>query len=1223
MNRLFARSGPALLWAALLLPGAAWAQAAGPKVASPYDRLSSDKLIKRLSMLGMTELLDALEGELPAGDQSMKAMGTRGRIAVGVAMSLADHEQQNKELDKAIPLLRKAVQIGDKMTSPSPEENLLWFEYSRDLAVAMGRYRIENPHMLRLRHLQGGEMDRRTVLKYTKEAVELMDFLKDDISEFLQDLRGDMELFIRFGPRTEALQEEVWYNAALIRLNRARVLDAAQRGLLCRDVFAEMKKFSEDPEYGVLYQARFSIGVAQRLLKQYEKADKTLGMAAVPENSDKDLRQKAWFERARNRIEEGVTAKAETAIKQFEQGCMAIWGPSRRPMVDLRVIFLRNYMYELQATQAKDPKKAEALREKAQTVLLSFVEKYADRPDLVKAFLEIVATKFAGVDDLANASAVVLLAKAYSKVESKDPAEVAEAEQLLTQVLTHKDMGNPKIAGSIEPGVLWELAFLKNKARENAAAAAYFALLARKYPDNRLAARSARFAAKSMRDVLLEYQTKGTSVSTGLRLEFIRAIDTLLSKWSEEEGAVLYNFDLGNQCMALATANQSTPVKFHWQTRAIAAFERIPRELVEHMEARHSALEMRTQIVLNRQELAKALKAGNQRTAEDLTGLARQLMEYEAVRLPGGAPTTAPARTADPNAPAGGTSASAGNVGERVEALRKDLTERLKVYSDPQTLVDRLKTYAVAAAAEGKKIAQEADGTADAKKKEELTLLADQLRRFGARAAFQAAEIRYDQVAPEQKEAEDRQKIETAALEDIRALPKKWPGTPVLEEATEFEIRKLVERGDTARAIEMVQGFKKTYPERAQELIALVVRKIEERVQALGSQLRQATTSIEAEQVKTVQRQYQLTFASFAGELYKPIEGTSIALNELDLLVRRIEEMEKKGEFAAVLTEAKSFEPLVAKFQVPPAEVQGAKTLSDLIAEAEGPGVNQAQVLPNLAGALINAVNDLRDAVAERYRTVQLFADSLIHKGRAEALGNEALEAKAAFQKALELFQQCAAVDAARRKVEADLLTAYYAPHIEASKQAKNMEEVRRMIDGLKKELVRVGKEPKEFPDLSTLEYAYEFLSKAPNPDEEKRRLPRTKNLLTRAWEHLLRDRTFHLTVDHRNVIGQARAYRGLKQFPEAMKLYREYTDGVPESSEFFWRAQLERCECHLEGYLKSPTAMKNLVIHINMLALKDKTMGGLAREFLAIKREAEKVAVKARSTVRTLKAGD
>jgi len=113
--------------------------------------------------------------------------------------------------------------------------------------------------------------------------------------------------------------------------------------------------------------------------------------------------------------------------------------------------------------------------------------------------------------------------------------------------------------------------------------------------------------------------------------------------------------------------------------------------------------------------------------------------------------------------------------------------------------------------------------------------------------------------------------------------------------------------------------------------------------------------------------------------------------------------------------------------------------------------------------------------------------------------------------------------------------------------------------------------------------------------------------MLVRGWQGFLRNLQNRVTVDHVNIIGMARAYRGLGQYGEAMKQYRHYASGIPQA-EFpkdYWRAELERSQCHLEGYGSSAEAMKNLVIQINSLSVKDKDMGGLAAEFEEVKRAA------------------
>ncbi|MGB2822673.1 MAG: hypothetical protein WBF17_16940 [Phycisphaerae bacterium] len=1177
-----------------------------------YDRLPTDRLIKQMSFLGMTQLLEALEQEVPPGEKSAKAFAMRGRIRVGLANAMEDPAERNKLLDEAIPLLRQAVKLSDKKASPSPAETLEMFHYALELAVATGRYRVENPHVLRLRHLQGGAEDRKVILKYTKEAVDLVDFLREDVADTLTDWRPDMNLLMIWVPALEDLEREVKYNAAWIRLHRAMALsdqeeDGGEKAQLCRDIIAEMRTFTGDRDSGVMYWALYVTGIAHRLMKQHDKAEEMLGKAAVPEAGDRDLRQRAWFERARNRIEEGKTAEAEKAIGDFERGSLAIWGPDKQVMVDLRVILLRNYLYEVLARKAKNLADARDLRAKGQEVLLTFVEKYADRPDLVKAFLDIVATKFADVEDLDAANAIVILARAYTKVESKDPKDQAEAEKLLQKVLVHRDMKSPRIANSIRPGVLWELAFLMNKAKRNIDAARYFANLARLHPKHRLASRSAQFAVRSLYAVVQERLAKGKMIEANLRMAYIQAIDTLLAGWPNEEGEEgvgKRNFDLASQCMNLSAGTQNAVVKLHWQGRAIAAYEKVPSSLLEYMEAQHSALGLRTEIVLGRDDLAELLKDDNVATKEQLRLLAAELLGYEQV---GGVPASPGPATA----PAG---PSAEQVTGRAEALHKQLTERLKLYSDPGALTTRLKTYSDEAEKESNKLAADAKAAADDKKKE-LQAVADGLREWAAQADYQAAVIKYEQL-PRGKTPAEKQAIEKEALTDLRRIIEKWPGTGVLRNAYEFEIRKLIERGQTAEAIDKIGDFKKLYPEQSRQLIELVVAQIQEQIKQIGSRLSGARTATEAEKFQTELRKYQLDYARFAEDLFKVVKDLPIDQGRLDQQMRDIGALEKKRDFDGLLKLAEEFPQLAAECRVDPNEIKAAAVLDNVTADAKRPGVNKAEILPNLAGALINAVIGVREAVRERCARHQMYGDALIQRGKAEQMRSEALEAKGAFQAALAVFEKCFAMDEAKRKVHAEFLEAQYGPRIEAIRaEAKSMDVVGRMIEEFKKELVAIGDDPNDSPDVSTLRFAYDFLRKAERPEQERERLPRVRNLLIRGWEKALEKRKTRLIVDHLNVIGLAKAHWGLKQYGKAMEYFRNYTGGVPENSKVYWPAQLERCKCHLEGYRDSIEAMKNLVIHINILQYKDKSMGGLAREFESIRREAQSIIDRAKSS--------
>ncbi len=1232
-----------LAGAGMIAPAPASAQGDAEGGASAYDQLKTDLLIKRLSLLGMTDMLQELDRRVPRDATSADALAMRGRVRVGLALAMDDKATRNRLLDEAIPLLQQASKAAEKAAGRDPAKTLKWFEYMMEAAVAAGRYRIEDPHVLRLRYLQGSEKDKEIILKYTEKAVGDMDYLRDEISDTLTEWRPNMELLMLWVPKLEDHQDRVRYNAAWIRLHRALALEKnAERDQLCRDIIADIKKFTNDEMSGVMYWSLYLTGAAYRMLEMHDEAEQFLDKAADPAADSIDVRERALFERARNRIEAGDVGKAEKGIEQFEQTALAIFGRQRKVMVDLRVVFLKNYLFEHRAAASADPAQAEQFRQRAQEVLLSFVEAHADRPKLVRAFLDIIATKFADVGDLDKASAVVILARAYSKIEAEDPQVQAEAIELLQKVLAHEDMANPKIAKAVQPGALWELAFLMNKAKRNSEAAKYFILLARKYPEHNLAFRSAKFAVQSLYAVFQERLDKGMTVPAPLRLEYLRALDTFVAGWPEgdpaagEPGQAMadvakWNYDIGTQCARLAQSTEADAVRLYWQSRAIAAYEAVPEKLLEYMESQHAALRMRTDIVLARGELEKLLTDQKDKAVTQLRDLAATLTELEsltvasAVGVQPASPTTAPAEsatrpaattapaTASATAPAMAVAPSQ-EPEDRALAMAGKLLERLKVYADIAALTQRLQSYAVKAAKESADVAAKAEA-AEGQERKDLAQIASGLREWAAEAEYQAAVIKYEQLA-KGKEPEEAERIEAEALGDLRKLIEKYPNTVVLPKAFEFEIRKLIERGQTAEAIAKARSFKARYPAKAEQLIKLVVEQIQAQIARLTKRLKDAVTTTQFEETREAIIGYQQAYASFAEDLYQqvaslPFEG----IGKLDEAIRTAESLRAKKDLDALKARAKQFRSLAGEFKVPVEEVASLEVLDAVLAAADQPGANSAEILPDLEAAYINAVSDLRKNVLERYALAQMYGDALIAKGKALEMQKETLDAKGSYQKALALFEKCYEIDERRRELLAARLDARYGPRIESiSRRATSMDAVREMIDALKAEMVERGLDPKDASDLDTLEIAYKYLRQADSPAEEKQRLPRTVTLLERSWKMFVKDLKNRLVVDHLNVIGLARAHRGLKNYRDAMEQYVRYTTSIPESGETakaFWRAQRERCECHLEGF-HTKDAMNNLVIHIKQLQVKDPSMGGFADDFQRILAEAEEKKKKA-----------
>ncbi len=1192
---------------------AAVAQPKTAAVPSAYEQMPIDRLIKQLSHLGMTELLQAIEDEIPADDKSFRALALRGRVRMGQANALAKPEDQDAKMDEAIALLRAAVKKGQDDSSVDVGEQLELYKVMFELATAMGRYRIENPHILRLRMLLGNDADRKAILQFTKEAVELVDGLEDKISRALTGLRANMGDYMRYGPAMEDLQREMRYNAGWIRLHRAMAVPVgSERAELCRNVIADMKEFSEDPDSGVMGWAMYATGVAQRILGNWAEAEAILQKVAENPAEDKELRQRAWFERVWNRIDEGADAKIDRALADFETGSVAIWGEEKRVIVDLRLVLLRSYRVEQAAIKETKADKRKALFAQAQAELLKFVEKYADRPDLIRPFLEMVNTKFAGNDDLTNASAIVCMARAYAKLGSEKPEDKAEGEKLLLKVLNHKDLDNPKIAQAIEPGVLYELAFAMNQRKLNVEASKYFVRLARKYPKHDLAEKAAMFAVRSLYGVFTERQEKGTEIPTGLRLEYIRALDTLLSSATVSKDAVKWNFDLATQCMKLAGQSEELPVKFYWQVRAIAAYEKIPSTMLEYMEAQHSALEMRTQIVLNHEELAEMIGGNPDRLKQALGSLADTLVELDTVVLPPMATsTTAPAEDVAVKIPAEVRD-------KKIAETIKLLGESLKTYSDPAALIANLKKYVVEALVESKKAAEKAESAQGEEKKQYLSN-SEGLKEWAAQGEYRAAVIKYEQLPRVLAKGndEERQKIEQEALGDLRTLIarlRKPDGSaardvsPVLPMAHEFEIRKLIELGRTDEAIVKIQDFKKSFPEQAKQLIQLLIQQIQEQIVRLDKRLRTAVTQAQAEEIRKSLDSYQKAYVNFAKDLYGPVADKPLKLPELEAVLRNLRDMEQKRDFDGLLAQAQGIAALAADNAVKLEELKGKDVLDSWIAGAKAPNVDRKTVLPELAKAATNMVLNIRDVVLERYGLVQMYADSLLNRGKAEQLANRDAESKAAYKEALDLFKKCFDLDDACRKGEAQWLNKKYAPFIaDVKANAKSMTAVSRMVETYRKELVAAGQDPARSADLSSMEYAEKYLRGAANQEQEQERLPRAVEMLVRGWGNLLKTLQNQTTIDHLNIIGMARAYRGLANFGEAMAQYRRYTEGIARDKfpKEYWHAELERCQCNLDGYLSSGEAMKNLVIQINSLRVKDKEMGGLAGEFEQIKNKA------------------
>ena len=1204
--------------AACMAAAGACAAADAPQ-RSAHERLTTDRVIEltdELAEHGMIELLEELGRSVPAGEASLKAMATTALVHVAIANAQDDGDRRNALLDgpKAIPLLRKAAELAEKSDAGGDQARLAALRLQLKLAVTLGRDRIKHPHVVRLEYLQDGQPDRKVIARYTGEAVKILDVLKEEIDDALRGVRVDMERYMVAGPVLEGLDREVKYRAAWIRMHRAMAMaEGAERKQLCNDAIAEMRTFRGDGESGVMYWALYVTGQAYRMLQKFEEAGDCLDKAADMRASD-GVRLMAWFARVVNRIEAGKYDEAAKAMEDYRKSALALG--QAEYLVDVSAVMLDNYLHETQAGKETDRAKAAEHRRQAQLALLGFVEKYADRPNLVRKFLDLIAAKFADVTDVKGASSIVLLARAYGKLSSEKAQDVEEAASLLRAVLRHPDLQSPAIAKCIRPAALWELALVMNRRRDNREAARCFVVLARLHPENRLAQTAAKNAVISLNRAISERVESGQPVAADLRRQFIIALTTLidLAGAGAPKDVVVWNFELGQQCAGLRETADSDIARLYWQERAIACYERIPPELLEYMESQHWSLEMRAEVVQAAGRLGEMLAGTDGAARQALDRLARELMELERVDLildeitgvkaGNGAPATQPGATQPASQPA---AATADPVEKYAARLSGELREALKKYSDPVALTERLGRYSSEAAAEARKVDEQAKALTDPLERRRKEAEARGLRDWAAAAEYEAAVVKYDVLAKAQPKPEQREAMEKAALKELESLAGNWKGTSVVPRAWEFEIRKRVEMGDTQAAIARVRQFKQQYPEQAEQLIKLVVAEIQRRV---GQLRRQAASGDDL-------RKYQQAYVSFAGDLFAPVKGLPMPLANLDAALQKLDEMEKKGDAAGVAALAGQLEQLAANMAVKAEELKVYKDFKAVTGDwaKAATAADKARLLGDLIAVLQNAYIALRDVLRERYAVTQMYADALCGDGQMHQVRKEDAEATASFQQALDLFSACGQIDDARRKLQSDALDAEYQPIVESMNPAdaakgriKGMDDVRRAIGDLRRDLLRQGFDPNENGDLPSVEYDYAFVQKARTAAEEQQRLPTARRSLQRAWANHLERLKRRLIVDSANVVGRARALWGLGKYGEALRLFEEYVAGIDANKHrrMYWEGQLERGRCNCDAAAGSVEGLKSLVIRIRQLGIQDRTYGGLAAEFMDLLRRAE-----------------
>lgn len=609
------RIAAALLIAALSPAGAAFAfgQSGARSVTD------QQKLAERLGQLGMFELLAGFADQADNPDQARYLLA-KSELTHASAMDIPPSRRAELVNDAIRILQSLAAESPARISLPGPagpaglakpEKLLHHYRIVLDLVEAEGLI-ATRPYAMRMMYLQAGRSDRQAIAELTARAIKRANGLDRDFDNTLIDWRTDLKMLVTVLPDLDALQTELRYKQAWIRFYRALALDdGSEKQDLLRDAIATALRFAAgDDRSGVKYWSWLLAGMCTRELgDDYALAWRRLRLAAASE-AGPAVRFQAMFEIARNLAESGDYRRALEAIGRFQAAGSELLGGKRQVEVDVHVAMLKNYVYHRWATSSNDPASV-AHRAMADKALLDFYLAHQDTPAVARAFLGIIADKYAGVDDLQQADSLVLLALAANAPAGGRTSggrtsggrtggertsvrtgggrtSEKSAESELRTIIERKD----DLSRAIAPDAMWQLAILLNDRRANIEAGRLFIKLSREFPAHRLALPAAKNAVFTFNGIIQARRRSGAAIAANLRGEFVAALETLLSRWAGQGDLAKWYFNLGWQRQKLAGSGD-----YRLMAKAAAAYELVPADRPEWMYARHLALRLRVRLL--------------------------------------------------------------------------------------------------------------------------------------------------------------------------------------------------------------------------------------------------------------------------------------------------------------------------------------------------------------------------------------------------------------------------------------------------------------------------------------------------------------------------------------------------------------------------------------------------------------------------------------------------
>lgn len=587
---------------ALVLFGSMVATTSGQnRGSSVYEQLDPSQLATVLRQLEMTEFLDQLGSELGQGPKTIKSMLLSAELQIAKASRLPQ-KAYNEEMAKIIKQLEETVETFEEQQLSrdkikAAKTRLDQFKVRAKLADLVCRVSIERQADQIMIWLQGTEQDRKAILKKTDQGLGQWDDLLDDMDTEIQDSRGDIGVWVVMGDALTQFRSNSQYLACWGYLYRSMALSKAdkeqdsERQQLLEDLLLLVKPFAEGSldEVGERkYWALWMAGVAYRELGEMEKAQKILS-PVIYSKTDANLREIIEVERIVTLVKEGKFPQAQTAAAKLPRTLTAILGPKAALKVDIRAAVVNRYLYQQWAAASKTAADRKKYLLEGQKSLLALIEKHTD-PAVQQALMGFIARQHIEQGTPAgNLGALELLAVARHNI-AQGEQKLDIGEEQVKGLLARDD----DVAKLVKPQALWEMAMVMNGRKRNKEASDYFLRIAKEYPNDRLAAKAADYASRSLIAVVRQNERAG-KVSSSLRETAVAAMDLAVSFAGKSPAMDLnsWYYTIGDQCDKLA-AGTVGKTQADWTAKAIQAFDRVPAKPEgRKFDARNMALNLR------------------------------------------------------------------------------------------------------------------------------------------------------------------------------------------------------------------------------------------------------------------------------------------------------------------------------------------------------------------------------------------------------------------------------------------------------------------------------------------------------------------------------------------------------------------------------------------------------------------------------------------------------